>query len=481
MKILRSRVALTLAVCSVLVGGVWAADLFQTLAGTISPPGYVAADRWGYQTAEKVRVNFNTLNTYIKGGTGTPEGAVTGGVGATYHRTDGACGTTFYIKESGSGNTGWRAAPCNNLSNQFFTVSGPASSLKTFTFPNASAIVLTDNALVTVAQGGHGSAPASDDQVFVSSSTTAGAWKTVSDCTGSNKAVQYDQSTNAWGCATITGGGGGGVGTVTNTGTLTSGKAIVGNGSADVTVSSLSAQFVGSSSGTAAAASMSTARILGRTTASSGAVEEITVGTGLSLSAGALTATGGSAGALVLLESYSPSAATAGCVFGTRNASGQSGDSFQTDYDDYIVKLITLVSGAASDMRVDLSGTSGGGSWIGGTAYVNYSTYGYSGGVGPLYATNEATFRMRQSNSTLLSGSSWNGQLEITDPLSTTLHKNVSGFVHLHENSIGPLELTFRGTFSTTATAIKAIRVLFHDSVNPIAMTGTCRLYGVAK
>ncbi len=39
---------------------------------------------------------------------------------------------------------------------------------------------------------------------------------------------------------------------------------------------------------------MNTARLLGRTTASSGAVEEITVGTGLSLSAGALTASGSS-------------------------------------------------------------------------------------------------------------------------------------------------------------------------------------------
>lgn len=39
-----------------------------------------------------------------------------------------------------------------------------------------------------------------------------------------------------------------------------------------------------------------TARLLGRTTASTGAIEEITVGTGLSLSAGSLTATGGGGG-----------------------------------------------------------------------------------------------------------------------------------------------------------------------------------------
>lgn len=41
-------------------------------------------------------------------------------------------------------------------SNGFFSITGPTTSLKTFTFPNASANVLTDNALVTVAQGGTG-------------------------------------------------------------------------------------------------------------------------------------------------------------------------------------------------------------------------------------------------------------------------------------------------------------------------------------
>jgi hypothetical protein len=40
--------------------------------------------------------------------------------------------------------------------NGFFQVIGPATSLKTFTFPNASATMLTDNAAVTPAQGGTG-------------------------------------------------------------------------------------------------------------------------------------------------------------------------------------------------------------------------------------------------------------------------------------------------------------------------------------
>lgn len=40
--------------------------------------------------------------------------------------------------------------------NGFFAVSGPTSSLKTFTFPNVSSTVLTTNAVVTIAQGGTG-------------------------------------------------------------------------------------------------------------------------------------------------------------------------------------------------------------------------------------------------------------------------------------------------------------------------------------
>jgi hypothetical protein len=56
---------------------------------------------------------------------------------------------------------------------------------------------------------------------------------------------------------------------------------------------------VGSSGAvTSSGLTMATARILGRTTASTGAIEEITVGSGLSLSAGSLTASGGAAGAL---------------------------------------------------------------------------------------------------------------------------------------------------------------------------------------
>ena len=55
-----------------------------------------------------------------------------------------------------TGVTGILPGANGGTNNGFFAVTGPTTSLKTFTFPNASATVLTDNADVTVAQGGTG-------------------------------------------------------------------------------------------------------------------------------------------------------------------------------------------------------------------------------------------------------------------------------------------------------------------------------------
>lgn len=42
-------------------------------------------------------------------GRGDPEGAVAAPVGSLFTRADGGANTTLYVKESGAGNTGWRA------------------------------------------------------------------------------------------------------------------------------------------------------------------------------------------------------------------------------------------------------------------------------------------------------------------------------------------------------------------------------------
>ena len=85
----------------------------------------------------------------------------------------------------------------------FFTVSGPASTAKTFTFPNANATVLTDNAAVTVAQGGTGLTASVSDAVLVGDSTSAYTARTLpASCAGTTAKLLYDSTTNLFSCGT---------------------------------------------------------------------------------------------------------------------------------------------------------------------------------------------------------------------------------------------------------------------------------------
>lgn len=79
-----------------------------------------------------------------------------------------------------------------------------------------------------------------------------------------------------------------------------------------VAISALSAVYVAKGPITTSGLTMATARILGRTTAATGSIEEITIGSGLSLSAGALTATG--SGGTVTTVSVTPANGFSGSV-----------------------------------------------------------------------------------------------------------------------------------------------------------------------
>lgn len=112
--------------------------------------------------------------------------------------------------------------------NGFFAVSGPATSLKTFTFPNASATVLTDNAVVTGAQGGTGVANTGKTITLGGNFATSGAFALTLTLTAATTV------------------------TLPTTGTLIAAGVITGSG-----------------------LTMTSARVLGRTSASTGAVEEL--------------------------------------------------------------------------------------------------------------------------------------------------------------------------------------------------------------
>ncbi|MCX6756491.1 MAG: hypothetical protein NTX85_04075 [Candidatus Nomurabacteria bacterium] len=68
--------------------------------------------------------------------------------------TSGSTGTGFTVALGTSTVTGTLGSTNGGTGNAFTSFSGPTTSTKTFTLPNISATILTDNALVTIAQGG---------------------------------------------------------------------------------------------------------------------------------------------------------------------------------------------------------------------------------------------------------------------------------------------------------------------------------------
>lgn len=116
-----------------------------TLAGTL-----VAANGGtGFSSYTVGDILYASTTTSLSklAGVATGNALISGGVGAapSWGKID-LTTTVSGILPGANGGTG----------NGFFAVSGPTTSLKTFTFPDASATVLTTNALVTVAQGGTG-------------------------------------------------------------------------------------------------------------------------------------------------------------------------------------------------------------------------------------------------------------------------------------------------------------------------------------
>lgn len=207
-------------------------SLFLLIAISLSIIGYVFA------AAPNPGHNFSTI------GGGAVQGDILYGSAAdTISALAKNTTATRYIANTGSSNnpawaqvdlsngvTGILLAGNGGSANAFFRITGPTSAIKTYTLPDATTTILTTNALITVAQGGTGSAPASGDQVLISDSTSAGTWKTINDCTGTGKALTYIQSSNTIGCNTLTNALlDGSLHTDTAAGTVVRGDVIIGN------------------------------------------------------------------------------------------------------------------------------------------------------------------------------------------------------------------------------------------------------------
>jgi hypothetical protein len=206
---------------------------------------------------------------------------------------------------------------------------------------------------------------------------------------------------------------------------------------------------------------------------SSGSGSSFTAGTGIDITAGVISTV--PRVGLVLLEEHAASSSSS-LDFATRNAVGQSGNTFQSDYDEYLIEFVGLVP-ANNNVGIGLRVTTDGGA-----TYVSTGSYAWThwvyGPAGTGQTANTAQTEIRTIgfiNASNTSTFSMNGSVRVFNALSTALHKVFGGLIHFWDTGPSLVVDMFSGAYSAT-TAITGVRVL--ATAGNLA-SGTARIYGV--
>lgn len=290
-----------------------------------------------------------------------------------------------------------------------------------------------------VANGGTNLTSATDDNVMVGNGTT---WqsKALTDCDASTNAVTYDTTTNAFGCNTITGSGGGGIGTVTNTGTLTSGKAVIGNGGADVTVSSASG-----------VAHLSSGTLSGSNVALASEVSGVLPGA--------------NGGGLVLLEQHTASS----------SASLDFTTCLSSTYDEYQFDFVGIRPATDSTSVLMRFSSDSGSSYDSGsnyqwTRFLNQSAASSNSG-----STSDTSINL--GGLTTATSKSLNGRFTLSGAVQSSIFMAGNGHTSFYGSDGSWNSFLVSGVYKTLAS-VNAVR--FIVSSGNMA-SGTIRCYGIAK
>ena len=275
--------------------------------------------------------------------------------------------------------------------------SGGATGLTFTGSPITTSGTLTLGGTLGVGYGGTGQTSYTDGQLLIGNSTgntltkatlTAGTNVSITNGAGSITINATDQYVGTVTSVSVTSANGfaGTVANATTTPAITLSTTVTGlvkgNGTA-ISAASAGTDYVAPGAITTSGLTMATARLLGRTTASTGAVEEITVGTGLLLSAGSLTnsapdqtvsLTGGTGISIsgtypsFTITNTAPDQVVSLTGAGTTVVTGTY-PSFTITSNDQYVGTVTSVSGTGSVNGITLTGTitSSGSLTLGGT------------------------------------------------------------------------------------------------------------------
>ena len=178
-------------------------------------------------------------------------------------------------------------------------------------------------------------------------------------------------------------------------------------------------------------------------------------------------------GGAVLLETHTASG-VATLDFTTRNGTGQSGATVQSDYDEYLIELVNLTLSTTAQPFLRFT-TNGGTSWDSSAIYDMQLGYATPGSAGETHSTGDTKFPLRETTITLSSNGSINMSLRLFNP-GGAIDKNLIGHLIWNDNSAG-LVIANLGCVYKNTTAVNGVRL----GTSTGTFSGTMRIYGLRK
>lgn len=196
----------------------------------------------------------------------------------------------------------------------------------------------------------------------------------------------------------------------------------------------------------------------------------------------ALGGGGGGSGGLVLLEEHTANNTSPNVDFGTRNVTGQSGATIQSDFDEYLFEIVDLLPASNSDglyIRVHASGgyVSTSKYATAGWAFIYNAEAKFGNSVGALVGQITTSNVSNDLSNTAGHGSG--GWVRLFDPGKSTAGKMITFHIGYRESGAQQMKVGHGTAAYEDTPAVDGMRFVTASGGN--WASGTIRCYGIAK